>query len=50
MTQHQAIVEFAKILLEHVRLDGCERNRKNATELMRLLAIEVVKGDGQSDG
>lgn len=38
MTREQAIVEFGRLVVDHVRVDNCERNRANATEIMKSLA------------
>jgi hypothetical protein len=38
MTREQAIVEFGRLVVDHVRADKCERNRANATEIMKSLA------------
>jgi hypothetical protein len=43
MTREQAIVEFAKLTVEHVRVDGCERNRANGTEIMKALAKCLIE-------
>lgn len=43
MTREQAIVEFAKLVIEHVRIDGCERNRANGTEIMKSLAKCLIE-------
>jgi hypothetical protein len=38
VNRYEAIIEFGKILLDHIRIDGCNRNREQATETMKLLA------------
>jgi len=43
VTREQAIVEFAKLVVEHVRIDGCERNRANGTEIMKALAKLLIE-------
>jgi hypothetical protein len=43
VTREQAIVEFAKLVIEHVRVDGCERNRANGTEIMKALAKCLIE-------
>lgn len=48
MNRYEAIIKFGELILEHIHRDSCERNRANATEQMKMLAVllaEQVKAD-----
>lgn len=43
MNRYEAIIEFAKLVVEHVRNDHCERNRANGTEIMKQLSKCLIE-------
>ena len=43
VNRYEAIIEFSRLILDHVRIDCCERNRANATEQMKMLSILLAE-------
>jgi hypothetical protein len=43
VNRYEAIIKFGELILEHVHRDGCERNRANATEQMKMLAVLLAE-------
>jgi hypothetical protein len=42
MNKYEAIIEFTQLIMQHIKHDDCNRNRENATQIIKMLADCLV--------